>query len=86
VLAKLLILLVIGLSRGLKLGRKIGAILRKAGGEMAPPMAMNRAFAEAVLSRNPPDRLPCDEPTVNDLAGRMDTNGAQTRHQCHSVR
>jgi hypothetical protein len=77
---KLLHALLVGLACGFELGLKIGPILREGGGEMATPVAMNRAFAKAILPRNVSDRLPGDEPIVNDVPGRMDTNGAQTRH------
>jgi hypothetical protein len=83
---KLLQALSIGLPRGLKLSPEIRFILRKVVGKMAPPVAMNRAFAEAILSRNPSDRLPGDEPVVNHLARRMAANAAETRHEWHPTR
>jgi hypothetical protein len=54
---KLVVVPSVRLSRGLKLGLEIASILSEVGGEMATPVAINRALAEAVLSGNGSHRL-----------------------------
>jgi hypothetical protein len=86
VLAKLIVLPSIGLPCGLKLGLEIGAFLRAVGGEMACLVAMNRAFAEAILSRNFAERVSRFEAVIDGRAGWVYANRATTRHQPHSPR
>ncbi len=77
--------LLVGLPRGLKLGRKIGVILDERGGDVVVLVAIHRAFAQAILSRNLTERLSGYEPVINSLSGGMSANGAQAWHQCLSA-
>jgi hypothetical protein len=80
VLAKLMVAPSIRLPRGLKLGLEIGSVLREVGGEMVALVAINGAFGESVLSRNISERLSRFEPVIDGSTGRMDADGANTRH------